>query len=100
MADARSEMLAADQLVSDELAHANVAVCMNFLDLHPHTQRLTYANAGMPTPLLFHYGQPTPEPLNAVGMYVGGGYARTRVTPESAQAQLQDGDIILMFTDG
>ncbi len=100
MGEAREQLIAADTLVEQELSHADVAVCMNFLEVNPYTNRVRYAGAGMPAPLLFRYGQSQPETLNAVGMYVGGGYRRTRVTPDRAEAEIHDGDVVVLYTDG
>ena len=100
MGEAREQLLAADTLVEQELSHADVAVCMNFLEVNPYTKRVRYAGAGMPAPLLFRYGQTQPETLNAVGMYIGGGYRRTRVTPDRAEAEIHDGDVVVLYTDG
>jgi serine phosphatase RsbU (regulator of sigma subunit) len=98
--DPHEEMERADALVEDELRHADVAVCMNFLEVDPYSGRIRYANAGMPAPLLFHVGESQPEALQAVGMYVGNGYRRTRATPAEVTVTAKDGDVLLMFTDG
>jgi len=98
--DPREQLLAADDLVSEELGYTAVAVTMNFLEVDPYTKRVRYAGAGMPFPLLFRYGQAQPETLTAVGMYVGDGYRRMHVNPDRAEAQAGDGDLVLMFTDG
>jgi tetratricopeptide (TPR) repeat protein len=98
--DPHAELERADALVEDELRHADVAVCMNFLEVDPYSGRIRYANAGMPAPLLFHLGESQPEALQAVGMYVGNGYRRTRATPAEVTVTAKDGDVLLMFTDG
>ncbi len=98
--DPHAELERADALVEDELRHADVAVCMNFLEVDPYSGRIRYANAGMPAPLLFHIGESQPEALQAVGMYVGNGYRRTRATPAEVTVTAKDGDVLLMFTDG
>jgi len=98
--DAREQLIAADALISDELGHAAGAVTMNFLEVDPYAKVVRYAGAGMPFPLLFRFGQSQPEVLTAVGMYVGDGYRRVRVTPNRTEVRVGDGDLVLMFTDG
>jgi anti-sigma regulatory factor (Ser/Thr protein kinase)/tetratricopeptide (TPR) repeat protein len=98
--EARQQLLLADGYIEDELGHVDMAVCMSFLEVDPYGKRIRYAAAGMPFPLLFRPFQSQPETIHAVGMYVGAGYRRTEVYPASAEAQIEDGDVVVLFTDG
>ena len=46
---------------------------MSFTELDPLKERLRYANAGMPSPLLFRHGEASARLMLAVGVYIGQG---------------------------
>ena len=88
----------ADHHMLQELGQPNIAVTMNLVEIYPNLVRL--ANAGMPPPLLFRHGQAQPQQLQAAGVYVGGGYGRFRVEPRSFETQVNEGDLLILFSDG
>jgi serine phosphatase RsbU (regulator of sigma subunit) len=88
----------ADRVVHEELGQPNIVLTMNLVEIYP--RRIELANAGMPPPLLFRYGQAQPQELQAAGVYVGGGYSRFHVEPRSAMAETSDGDLLVLFSDG
>jgi hypothetical protein len=54
----------------------------------------------MPHPLLFRHGTSTPEELQASGVYVGSGYRSIPMQPERADVTFQDGDLLILTSDG
>jgi serine phosphatase RsbU (regulator of sigma subunit) len=88
----------ADRAMQRELGQANIAVTMNLIEVHPDHIRL--ANAGMPAPLLFRHLQAQPQQMLAAGVYVGGGYSRFRVLPRFTEANVVEGDLLVLFSDG
>jgi len=88
----------ADHHMLQELGQPNIAVTMNLVEIYPNLVRL--ANAGMPPPLLFRHGQAQPQQLQAAGVYVGGGYGRFRVEPRSVEVSVNEGDLLILFSDG
>jgi serine phosphatase RsbU (regulator of sigma subunit)/HEAT repeat protein len=88
----------ADRAMQRELGPQNIAVTMNLLEIHPDQIRL--ASAGMPAPLLFRHLQAQPQQLLAAGVYVGAGYSRFRILPRSVDANVTEGDLLILFSDG
>jgi anti-sigma regulatory factor (Ser/Thr protein kinase) len=81
-----------------ELRQPNIAVTMNLVEVYP--RRIQLANAGMPPPLLFRRGQAQPQQLQAAGVYVGGGYSRFPVEPRSVETGVNEGDLLILISDG
>ena len=100
--EARHELERADEIVRRGaiFQKENVAFCMSFTEVDPERMEIRHANAGMPFPLLFRVGQSRPETLQAAGVYVGAGYARYPVKPERATAKVEDGALLVLFSDG
>lgn len=100
--DACRELEAADQLVaqSDVFRRDETALTMNFVELDPVKREIRLANAGMPYPLLFRARATQPEQLQASGLYVGAGYARHPVTPREVRCPVEDGDLLVIVSDG
>jgi anti-sigma regulatory factor (Ser/Thr protein kinase) len=96
----RAEVLLemADRTIRKELSQPNIAVTMNLIEIYPRHVRL--ANAGMPAPLLFRRGQAQPHNLQAAGVYVGGGYSRFQVQPRFEETAVNEGDLLVLFSDG
>lgn len=88
----------ADRVMRQELGHASMAITANLIEIYPDT--VTCANAGMPPPLLFRYGQAQPIALQAAGVYIGGGYSRFRVEPRFATTSVGEGDLLVLYSDG
>jgi hypothetical protein len=77
-------------------ADSRTSFCMNLTSVSAMTMRLEHANAGFPPVMLFRNGGI--EELKAYGFYVGIHY---RQRPHEALARdLQDGDLILLVSDG
>ena len=102
MGDARTELERADQLVEQSFVHQKdgISVTMNFTEVDPHKGVIRHANAGMPFPLLFRWGQAQPEAIRAAGLYIGGGYSRYPAAPAEAMTAAGDGDILIIMSDG
>lgn len=78
----------------------DLTATMNLFRISVQNRTLSLANAGMPAPLLFRYGQAQPDPIQAAGVYVGSGYAHYKVEPALATERLSVGDIIVAYSDG
>ena len=98
--EARRQLEKADRLIAEDLSDRNVAITMNFIEIDPGSMKIRYANAGMPFPLLFRAGQNQPEILKAAGVYIGSGYSRYPVRPEQVELNVEDGDLVVVFSDG
>lgn len=88
----------ADRAMQRELGQPNIAVTMNLVEIRP--DHIELANAGMPAPLLFRHLEAQPQQLQAAGVYVGAGYSRFRVLPRSVEANVSEGDFLVLFSDG
>lgn len=89
--------------VADDLMRKTadgLAVCMSFLEIDLTERTVRYASAGMPPALLFARGQSHPIPLLAAGIYIGKGYKFCRVQPAQAEHPIEEGDIIILYSDG
>src|SRR5258705_6616876 len=92
---------------ADLLRYANIQLCHRqiggfvtaFVGIYePATRRLTYAAAGHPPPLLKHSSDGAIRSLDAVGSLPLGIDAAEAFN--EATVELQDGDTILLYTDG
>jgi serine phosphatase RsbU (regulator of sigma subunit) len=100
--DARRELEAADKLVREGaiFQKEDIALCMNFTEIDPVKMEIHHANAGMPSPLLFRWGEAHPQTLRAAGIYVGAGYGQYPAKPERVDVQVGPGDILVLSSDG
>jgi anti-sigma regulatory factor (Ser/Thr protein kinase) len=73
---------------------------MNLFRVSTTNQTLQLANAGMPAPLMFRYGQAQPDPIQAAGVYVGSGYSHYKIEPALATETIHSGDLIVAYSDG
>jgi sigma-B regulation protein RsbU (phosphoserine phosphatase) len=78
----------------------DLAATMNLLQVSTSNKTLQLANAGMPAPLMFRYGQAQPDPIQAAGVYVGSGYSHYKIEPALAKETIGIGDLIVAFSDG
>jgi anti-sigma regulatory factor (Ser/Thr protein kinase) len=78
----------------------DLAATMNLLRLSTTKGTFKLANAGMPAPLIFRYGQAHPDPIQAAGVYVGSGYSHYKVEPALAAEKATIGDLIVAYSDG
>ena len=79
------------------LSGSDLFVTMFYLQYHPQDRLLTYTSAGHNNPLLWRTRQQRLEMLDAEGLIFG---IRKEVEFEEKQAQLEPGDILLLYTDG
>ena len=102
MGDARSELERADELVTRGVLFQKerVGLCMNFTEVDPQRGIIRHANAGMPFPLLFRWGQSHPESIQAAGVYIGAGYSRYPAEPSVTETTAGSGDILVIASDG
>jgi anti-sigma regulatory factor (Ser/Thr protein kinase) len=73
---------------------------MNLLRVSTGGKTLQLANAGMPAPLMFRYGQAQADPIQAAGVYVGSGYSHYKIEPALATESIGIGDLIVAYSDG
>jgi sigma-B regulation protein RsbU (phosphoserine phosphatase) len=78
----------------------DLAATMNLFRVSTTNQTLQLANAGMPAPLMFRYGQAQPDPIQAAGVYVGSGYSHYKIEPALATETIHSGDLIVAYSDG
>jgi anti-sigma regulatory factor (Ser/Thr protein kinase) len=78
----------------------DLTATMNLFRVSTTNQTLKLANAGMPAPLMFRYGQAQPDPIQAAGVYVGSGYSHYKVEPALATEKIHTGDLIVAYSDG
>lgn len=80
----------------EDLSQAEIFVTMFYLQYHPETGRMTYANAGHNNPILWRNAGP-PESLDCEGMILG---IKPDINFEQRETHLQQGDILVLYTDG
>lgn len=90
-------LTALNDFLFDDLNHTDYFVTLFYMQIDLARQRLIYANAGHPPPLLFTRTEMQLTELDADGLIVG---IRTAVRFEEKTARLAAGDIVLFYTDG
>jgi serine phosphatase RsbU (regulator of sigma subunit) len=78
----------------------DLAATMNLIRVSTSNESLELANAGMPAPLIFRYGQAQAVPIQAAGVYVGSGYSHYKIEPALAKEDVGIGDLIVAYSDG
>jgi phosphoserine phosphatase RsbU/P len=81
----------------DDLDKSDYFITLFYLQYNIHTQRLRFANAGHPPPLLLNPFQKKIKELDAEGLILG---IRKNVIFEEKTTMLVKGDLILFYTDG
>ncbi len=81
----------------DDLSNTDYFITMFYLQYDAVNEQLSYANAGHPPPLLKRFNQPYCTQLDADGLILG---IRQNIRFENKTAQLNRGDMILLYTDG
>jgi phosphoserine phosphatase RsbU/P len=81
----------------DDLDQSDYFITLFYLQYNIHTQRLRFANAGHPPPLLLNPFQKKFKELDAEGLILG---IRKNVIFEEKTTTLVKGDLILLYTDG
>ncbi len=101
--DVCDELAAADRMVRDGALylHKNNFFCMSLTAIDVAAHKVRFANAGMPTPLLlFRRRQGTVDVLEARGRPLGNNYRNPRTPPTRAEADYEDGDLLVLYSDG
>jgi phosphoserine phosphatase RsbU/P len=81
----------------DDLDKSDYFITLFYLQYNIHTQRIRFANAGHPPPLLLNQYQNEIKELDADGLILG---IRKNVIFEEKTTMLVKGDLILFYTDG
>jgi sigma-B regulation protein RsbU (phosphoserine phosphatase) len=86
-----------NELLYEDLSKAELFISMFYVKYNVESQQLTYANAGHNHPFLYRPRDGHCRELDADGLILG---VRRDVSFEEKTAQLQKGDILLLYTDG
>jgi serine phosphatase RsbU (regulator of sigma subunit) len=70
--DPRQALRVVDRIFEKYGTTRHLAATMNLFRVSTKQKELQLANAGMPAPLIFRYGQAQPNQIQAAGVYVGG----------------------------
>jgi phosphoserine phosphatase RsbU/P len=81
----------------DDLDKSDYFITLFYLQYNIHTQRIRFANAGHPPPLLLNPFQKKIKELDSDGLILG---IRKNVIFEEKTTMLVMGDLILFYTDG
>jgi sigma-B regulation protein RsbU (phosphoserine phosphatase) len=81
----------------EDLTNAELFITMFYVKFDMASRLLTYASAGHNRPLLFRPGSSSCTELDAEGLILG---VKRNVLFEEKTEQLQEGDVLLMYTDG
>ena len=81
----------------DDLDQAGLFITLIYVKYDAINRTLFYSNAGHVPPLLFRPAESTCRKLDAEGLIIG---VRKGETYEAKQIQVQEGDILLLYTDG
>ncbi len=97
-AGSASEILTVvNTLLYEDLTRAELFISMFYITIDLSTRRLTYASAGHNKPLLIRGSNGITEELDADGMILG---VKDQVVFEENCLQLEQGDVLVMYTDG
>ena len=86
-----------NELLHDDLSHAELFITMTYLSYDTVTGRLRYTNAGHPPSLLYRPASETFFELDAEGLILG---VQKGVSFEEPSLQIEKGDLLLLYTDG
>ncbi|XSG84875.1 MAG: PAS domain S-box protein [Methylohalobius sp. ZOD2] len=84
-----------NELLFEDLNRAELFITMFYAQYHIASRKLSYANAGHNRPLLLRRGESLE--LDTDGLILG---VSKEVTFEEKQLTLEDGDVLLLYTDG
>lgn len=90
-------LAALNDFLFDDLNNADYFITMTYLQYHPKTRQLCYANAGHPPALLSRKQGDQCRQLDAEGLVLG---VLPQVSFEEKTLTLEAGDTILLYTDG
>ncbi|BBA35357.1 signal transduction protein [Methylocaldum marinum] len=94
---ARKTLSVLNDLLFEDLNRASFFISMFYLSYHSGTRRIRYANAGHNRPLLLRRGERSCLELDAEGLILG---VKKGVTFEEKALSLNEGDMVLLYTDG
>jgi sigma-B regulation protein RsbU (phosphoserine phosphatase) len=95
--DAGDALAVLNELLYDDLTRTELFLSMFYAKYCTETRLLAYANAGHNPPLLLRCGRKGCMDLDAEGMILG---VMKGVTFEEKSILLQEGDMIVLYTDG
>ncbi|HEY6837721.1 MAG TPA: PP2C family protein-serine/threonine phosphatase, partial [Geobacteraceae bacterium] len=96
--DSAGEVLAAlNRTLHNDLDRSELFITLFCASYAAASRTLTYANAGHVSPLLLRRGEAACRWLDAEGLILG---VREEVTFEEKRLQLEEGDVLLFYTDG
>jgi HEAT repeat protein len=100
--DPQVELARVDELVSQTpiFQRERASFCMNFIEIDTQQRRVRCASVGMPEPLLFRARTGQVESLYARGVRIGRGYRLEPLDPARAAASFEDGDLLVITSDG
>ncbi|MRR35239.1 stage II sporulation protein E, partial [bacterium] len=97
-AEPPGEILATlNNLLYEDLTRAELFITLFYLHYDPVSRTVVYANAGHNPPLVLRNGIPACMELDADGLILG---VKKAVTFEEKVFELQQGDILVLYTDG
>jgi sigma-B regulation protein RsbU (phosphoserine phosphatase) len=91
------KMALLNQFLFEDLDKSDFFITLFYMQYEVGTRRLCFASAGHPPPLLFQPARNVCTPLDAGGLILG---VNKNVTFEESVITLDQGDIILLYTDG
>ncbi len=81
----------------EDLTRTELFISMFYLSIEVETRSIRFVNAGHNRPLLWHAKSGQCETLDSEGMILG---VRPQVVFDEKTTQMEDGDILLLYTDG
>jgi serine phosphatase RsbU (regulator of sigma subunit) len=90
-------MTVLNQFLFEDLDRSDFFITLFYMQYDIGTRRLCFASAGHPPPLLFQPAHNTCTALDAGGLILG---VNKNVTFEENTLALEQGDIVLLYTDG
>ena len=88
---------ALNEFLYEDLTCAELFITMFYLNYDAHMRKLSFANAGHNLPMIWRSNSHTCERLDAEGLILG---VKRKVAFEERKAEMQPGDILLLYTDG
>ena len=86
-----------NDLLYEDLTRAELFITMFYANYNAESRILNYANAGHNPPILLRRGKSSCTELDAEGLILG---VNRAVSFEGKSVQLQQGDLVLFYTDG
>jgi len=90
-------LVSLNEILYEDLSQAELFITLFYVKYDTITRTLTYSNAGHVLPLLFRSSDASCRELDAEGLILG---VWKEVVFEEKQLQLQEGDVLFLYTDG